>query len=85
MNPESLAQAYKNYQKTVGTFNTLVTLRDYENAIYNEGDVSNCVVSDRTCDLHNSYKIQNKTLGGNQLKTITKKISNTLENSVTYE
>lgn len=71
--PESLAQAYKNYQKTVGTFNTLVTLKDYENAIYNEGQVSNCVVSDRTSDLNNSYKIRTKTLGGDELKSITTK------------
>ena len=51
--PESLDEAYKNYKKIVGTFNTLVTCRDYENHIYNmkngtEDAVSNIVVSDRT-------------------------------------
>lgn len=70
--PESLSDAYANYKKTIGTFNTLVTLRDYENAIFNEGAVSNCVVSDRTNDLNNSYKIRTRTVGGSDLKSITK-------------
>ena len=58
--PETLDEAYKNYKKTIGTFNTLVTCRDYENYIYNEGDginnlVSNIVVSDRTNDFKSIY------------------------------
>lgn len=58
--PESLDEAYKNYKKIVGTFNTLVTCRDYENHIYNmkndtEDAVSNIVVSDRTNDLNSIY------------------------------
>ena len=58
--PESLDEAYKNYKKIVGTFNTLVTCRDYENYIYNmkngtEDAVSNVVVSDRTNDLNSIY------------------------------
>lgn len=58
--PESLDEAYKNYKKVVGTFNTLVTCRDYENYIYNmkngtEDAVSNIVVSDRTNDLNSIY------------------------------
>ena len=58
--PESLDEAYKNYKKIVGTFNTLVTCRDYENHIYNmkngtEDAVSNIVVSDRTNDLNSTY------------------------------
>lgn len=58
--PETLDEAYRNYKKTVGTFNTLVTCRDYENYIYNEGDginnlVSNIVVSDRTNDFNSIY------------------------------
>ena len=70
-NPESLTEAYKNYQKTIGTFKTLVTLRDYEGAIYNEDVVSNCVVSDRTCDLNKSYKVRTKSLGGDEFKSFT--------------
>ena len=52
--PEDLDSAYKNYKKTIGTFNTLVTIEDYEKAIYNLVDdlglpfCSNVVVSDRT-------------------------------------
>lgn len=58
--PESLDEAYKNYKKIAGTFNTLVTCRDYENYIYNmkngtEDAVSNIVVSDRTNDLNSIY------------------------------
>lgn len=58
--PEDLDEAYKNYKKVVGTFNTLVTCRDYENHIYNmksgtEDAVSNIVVSDRTNDLNSIY------------------------------
>jgi hypothetical protein len=33
--PEDLDSAYRNYKKTIGTFETLVTARDYQNAIYN--------------------------------------------------
>ena len=29
-----LNEAYSNYKKTIGTFNTLVTKKDYENFIY---------------------------------------------------
>lgn len=60
-NPETIDEAYKNYKKTVGTFNNLVTVRDYENFIYNiENDshtdslISNVIVSDRTNDINYS-------------------------------
>lgn len=54
--PESLDDAYRNYKKLVTTFNTLVTCKDYESAIYRLTDdndlpiVSNVVVSDRSND-----------------------------------
>lgn len=62
--PESIEDMQRNYERVVGTFNTLVTLRDYENYIYNatnavgENIVSNIKVSDRTNDLytHLTYK-----------------------------
>lgn len=57
-NPETLEDAYKNYKKTIGTFNTLVTRRDYENFIDRIGETSNCVVSDRTNDINYSNYIQ---------------------------
>jgi len=63
---ETLDEAYRNYKKTVGTFNTLVTRKDYQSAIYNLGEnttegnlISNCVIADRTNDMNNSnYIIQ---------------------------
>lgn len=59
-NPETISEAYANYEKTKGTFNTLITTRDFENAVYNLYDgikylVSNCIVSDRTNDLSTCY------------------------------
>lgn len=56
--PETLEQAYRNYKKTVGTFNTLVTRRDYENFINRLRETANCVVSDRTSDINYSNYIQ---------------------------
>lgn len=55
--PEDLDTAYKNYRKTAGTFHTLVTLRDYINAIYNSGLVSNVKVCDRLNDVQSTYTI----------------------------
>jgi hypothetical protein len=58
-NEESIDEAYSNYKKTVGTFDTLVTLRDYLNYIINSDleIASNGVVSDRTNDIQSTYKI----------------------------
>lgn len=63
--PETVDEAYTNYKRTVGTFDTLVTRKDYENAIYNATStdgvtnlVSNVVVSDRTSDLNSTLKVQ---------------------------
>lgn len=60
--PESLTAAYNNYKKTIGTFDTLVTCRDYMNKIYQmtESDtnttplVSNIIVSDIRDDINRS-------------------------------
>ena len=62
LEPEEIAEAYGNYQKTVGTFDTLVTLRDYLNYIVNEEfeEVSNGFVTDRTNDIQSSYDIITK-------------------------
>ena len=60
--PETIEEMQKNYERVVGTFDTLVTLRDYENYIYTAEDslgqhvVSNIRVSDRNNDLYRSYK-----------------------------
>lgn len=63
-NPESINEAYNNFKRTIGTFDTLVTCRDYANAIYNLYDenniypvVSNVQVSDRRDDINYSNKI----------------------------
>lgn len=62
--PETLESAYKNYQKTVNTFSTLVTLQDYYNAIYNSEKVSNVIVTDRLTDFNASYKVKNRSSVG---------------------
>ena len=54
---ESINDAYRNYKHTVGTFKTLVTLRDYINAILNSELVSNCFVCDRTNDIQTTYDV----------------------------
>ena len=58
-NPESVEDAYNNFKKVVGTFNTLVTCRDYANFIYNMYNealrspyVSNVQVADRRMDIN---------------------------------
>lgn len=55
--PETIDDAYRNYRKTIGTFNTLVSLRDYNNAINTSELVSNSFVCDRTNDVQTSYKV----------------------------
>lgn len=62
---ESLNDAYKNFKKTIGTFDTLVTCRDYMNKIYqltvSETNttplVSNSIVSDIRDDINNAVTI----------------------------
>lgn len=85
--PESLDEAYKNYKKIVGTFNTLVTCRDYENHIYNmkngtEDAVSNIVVSDRTNDLNSIY-VQLDEDGVNKKQFVKATYGNKNENKFT--
>ncbi len=62
--PETIDEAYSSFKKTVGTFDTLVTCRDYANAIYNMENsatgsnvVSNCQVTDRRDDLMHSTRV----------------------------
>lgn len=62
-NPETLTQAYNAFKKTVGTFDTLVTCRDYINKIYsltlnnNTPLVSNVIVSDIRDDINRAQVI----------------------------
>lgn len=55
--PEDIEEAYEGYKRTVGTFNTLVSLRDYFNYIVENNLVSNVIVCDRTNDPQTSYNI----------------------------
>lgn len=60
---ETIKQAYNGFKKTVGTFETLVTCRDYMNKIYlmmddyNRPCVSNALVTDIRNDLNRSITI----------------------------
>lgn len=62
-NIETLDNAYENFKKTVGTFETLVTCRDYMNKIYsllsdkNINYVSNAIVSDIRSDINRAITI----------------------------
>ena len=62
-NIETIKQAYNNFKKTVGTFETLVTCRDYMNKIYlmtddnNKFLVSNILVTDIRSDLNKAVTI----------------------------
>lgn len=62
-NAETIKQSYNNFKKTIGTFETLVTCRDYMNKIYTLTDssnkplVSNILVTDIRNDLNRSVII----------------------------
>ena len=75
---ESIDDAYINYKRTVGTFKTLVTLRDYLNFIRNaELDIcSNAFVCDRTNDIQSTYKIMSQQEG---LKNIVVKVEQKID------
>lgn len=65
-NKETITEAYNSFKKTIGTFNTLVTCRDYENAIYNLKEsvysnnslLSNIKVTDIKNDINFCNKFQ---------------------------
>lgn len=65
--PETIDDAYREYKKIVGTFNTLVTLRDYMNAIQRSEYTSNGIISDRTTDIQSSYNIMSQVSSIDQL------------------
>jgi hypothetical protein len=62
-NIESISTAYNNFKKTVGTFDTLVTCRDYMNKIYSLMDasnspyVSNILVTDIRNDINSAITL----------------------------
>lgn len=63
-NPETLDESYQGFKKIIGTFDTLVTCRDYANKIYQFIDnltddpiVSNVQVGDRRKDINYSCDV----------------------------
>ena len=74
---ENINDAYKNYKRVVGTFNTLVTLRDYFNYIVSNNLASNGFVCDRSNDLQNVYNIMTSQNGINQLQSVIEETSGT--------
>ena len=67
---ETISEAYKGYQSVIGTYKTLVTLRDYINAAINSGLVSNAIVSDRYSDIQCSYDIMTYSNYSNTAVTV---------------
>lgn len=68
--PQTINNAYKGYKSTVGTFETLVTLRDYIGYIYNSGLVSNDFVCDRTNDPQVCYNVMTQSNDIDQIYTM---------------
>lgn len=70
--PETLDEAYKGFKKIIGTFDTLVTCRDYANKIYSLLDrygnpfVSNIQVGDRRSDINYATDVVSATRYGMQ-------------------
>ena len=88
-NPETIKQAYNNFKKTIGTFETLVTCRDYMNKIYSMVSsttgkplVSNILVTDIRNDLNRMVNIcscDNAGIFYNETPFVTKTITTTEE------
>ena len=70
-NPEDIDEAYFNYKRTIGTFETLITPRDFTNYIFRYVDennvpiVSNIQVSDRRTDINYAFPIISYSYLGN--------------------
>lgn len=83
-NPESIENAYENYKKTIGTFDALITCRDYMNKIYSLVDdiniplCSNIKVSDIRNDINRSQVLCSfNNYGINYIEQATKLEDNT--------
>ena len=78
---EGINAAYNNFKKTIGTFDTLVTCRDYMNKIYQLVSsvdnttplVSNVIVSDIKSDINRAVTLGTFTSRGVEYKVIAKK------------
>lgn len=77
--PETIDEMYQSFRRIVGTFDTLVTCKDYENSIYSLTDsndnplVSNVYVTDRRTDYNKSAQIISWDIENNfkRFKTIS--------------
>ena len=76
--PMTIAEMQRQFERVVGTFNTLVTLLDYEDYIYEyktslgNNIVSNIRMSDRTNDPEYSVNVVSMTVDGNtEINTVT--------------
>lgn len=85
-NIETIDQAYNSYKKTIGTFDTLVTCRDYMNKIYQLVDettgnplVSNIIASDIRDDINRAYTLCEFSEYG--IKYVNKAIKDTVSGS----
>ena len=63
VDPQSIEDARRSYKKFAGTFDTLVTVRDYMNAVYRLEYIANDIVSDRNSDVQNTYSIISDNAG----------------------
>lgn len=82
--PETIEDAYRSYKRVAGTFDTLVTLRDYINAIYRMENISNVVVADRNTDIQDTYSIVTDAAGSaNQMTVVTGSTDDTETPSLT--
>ena len=79
-NKEGINSAYNNFKKTIGTFDTLVTCRDYMNKIYQLVStldnttplVSNVIVSDIRSDINRAITLGTFTNRGIEYKMMSK-------------
>lgn len=69
--PETINEMYQSFRRVVGTFDTLVTCKDYDNEIYNLVDnndnplVSNVYVTDRRTDYNKSAQVISWNINSN--------------------
>ena len=61
--PETIEEAYINYEKIKTTFDTLVTVEDYSNALVTTKNASNGFVCDRLNDVQSSYIVMDTEHG----------------------
>lgn len=80
--PETLDQAYKNYKKSAGRFNTLVTKKDYESYVYYDAKdslgnniASNVIAADKTNDINTTNYIQTWNISGNTKKLVNNELN----------